>query len=210
MDFLIRIVGLVLKNRPEDVDSLTASSIELECICVGLKQQGQREKVDREILAATEKYHPNQGASLIVPVARLSAFCIKNNQQQEGDFLAEKALNLAKDDTVTCLLDNLAVIADSYTSSNKLDKAEHLLREAAAIKSKHFKTVELSYLSNSYRELKVKYEERGQWNLAESLLEQFKLAQVPGKYGAIAAPTAQSSQIIAQEPCAKFATLPNG
>lgn len=183
VDFLIRIVGLVLKNRPEDVDSLTASSIELESICVGLKQQGQREKVDREILAATEKYHPNQGASVIVPVARLSAFCIKNNQQQEGDFLAEKALNLAKDDTVTCLLDNLAVIADSYTSSNKLDKAEHLLREAAAIKSRHFKTVELSYLSNSYRELKVKYEERGQWNLAESLLEQFKLAQVPGKYG---------------------------
>ncbi len=183
VDFLIRIVGLVLKNRPEDVDSLTATSIELECISVGLKQQGQLEKVDREILAATEKYHPNQGASVIDPLARLSAFCIKNNQQKEGDLLAEKALILAKEDTVTCLLDKLAVIADSYTGSGKLDKAEHLLREAAEIKSKHFKTVELSYLNNSYRELKAKFEERGQWTSAESLLEQFKLAQVPGKYG---------------------------
>jgi len=183
VDFLVRIIGLVLKNRPEDVDSLTASSIELDCINVGLKQTDRLEKVNREILAATEKHHPNQGASVIVPLARLSAFCINNNQQQEGDLLAERALNLAKEDTVTCLLDKLAVIADSYTASNKLDKAEHFLREATEIKSKHFKTAELSSLGNSYRELKAKYEDRGQWTLAEPLLEQFKLAQVPGKYG---------------------------
>lgn len=182
LDFLLKVIALELKNRPEDVESLTASSIELEGLSFEMKQQVQVEKVYRDILAATEKHHANQGASIILPLANLSAFCIKNDQLEEGHRLAERALKIAEDETSTCLLDKLAIIADSYTVSNQLDKAERFLRKATDIKMNRFKNVELSPLGNSYRELKTKYEERGQWTVAESFLEQFRLAQVPGKY----------------------------
>lgn len=182
LNFLLKVIALELKNRPEDVDSLTASSTELERLCVEIKQQDKAEKAFRDILAATEKNHRNESASVIVPLANLSAFCIKNNQLNEGDGLAARALDIAGRETNTCLLDHLAPIADSYTATNSLDKCESFLNKVSDIKSNHFKSVELSYLTNSYRELKTKFEERNQWNRAESLLERFKLAQEPGKY----------------------------
>lgn len=182
LNFLLKVIALELKNRPEDVDSLTASSTELERLCVEIKQQDKAEKVFRDILAATEKHHRNDSASVIVPLANLSAFCIKNNQLNEGDSLAARALDIAGRETNKCLLDQLAPIADSYTATNSFDKCESFLKKISDIKSNHFKSVELSYLTNSYRELKTKFEERNQWSRAESLLEQFKLAQEPGKY----------------------------
>lgn len=181
-DFAQRVIGLQLKNRPEDIDYLTAWYWELEKLGAELKQNNKVEKIHREILSAAEKYHPAERAAIIVPVANFSAFCIKNNNPVEGTALAARALELAKQETSACLLDKIAVIPDAYTAQNKLDESESFLRQATELKRSRFKNEDLNNLRNSFSELKTKYEDRNDWSHAESLLELFRLAQEPGKY----------------------------
>lgn len=181
-DFAQKVINLQLKNRPEDIDSLSAWYNELDRIGQEAKHPKIIETNYREILLAAEKYHPGDRAVLIDPVAHLSAYCIKNNLPGEGDALAIRALNMAKEEPAACLLDKLSVVADAYTGQNKLDSAESFLRQAAELKKSRFKSEDPSSLSNSFRELKTKYEERNEWKKAEDLLEVYLRAQEPGKY----------------------------
>lgn len=181
LDFVLRTVRMQLNNKPSDIDSLTAWYYELDKLGLELNQTAPVEKLYREILAAAERYHAGDRTAIILPLANLSAFCIKTNKTEEGDVLAARALNMVKEEPSTCLLDKVTVIPDTYTAKNLLDKSDAFLRQAAEIKNYHFKTADPGSLTNAYRELKVKYEERNQWSRAESILELYRRAQEPGK-----------------------------
>lgn len=188
IDLLDCVLAMILKNKPADNENLCAASYEFERINslnrmpAAAKRIKEVEQAWIKVLDAAKKHHAEDRAILIEPMAHLSGFYIRYDDRSKGDKLAEQALKLAAAKEGNCILDRLYLISEAYLERNEIEKADEFLRTIAQIKCNQFKRTEFCYLPNSYRQLKTRYEERGQWSKAEALLELFRQAQEPGTY----------------------------
>lgn len=191
IDLFSRLLSMILKNRPADTETLCAAGSEFERInslnrmpraALPIKQV---EQAWAKVLEAAKQHHAKDRSNLIEPMAHLSSFYIRYDELSKGEKLAAEALKLATEEKENCILDRLYLIADAYLDCNEIETADQFLRAITKVKNAQFRRVALCYLPSSIQQLKTKYEERGQWARAQSLLELFIQAQEPGTYAEV-------------------------